>query len=90
MSKKKARLPKDGTRTAAFESLEIELKTACKIIRDDCSRALGIIEKLDWTDADGKLMQRLDAIGGRLKFFMRAGKRYVAALSSVQQLAATM
>lgn len=66
-----------------------ELRAAAKAIRDDAARVLGIANQMDEKDPDGKLAHRLQVVGGRLKSFTRAGKRYVVVLSLIEQVSAT-
>lgn len=67
-----------------------EAREACKAIRDDAARTLGILDRMEPGDPDGKLSERMHAVGGRVRRFVRDGSRYATALQWVQRLAATM
>lgn len=84
---KKTRPTPDGKPKLA--DLAAELTAAAKAIRDDCNRVIGTAAKLAGPDTDGKHGHRLQLIGGRVKMFMRQGKRYLAILVAAQQQAAT-
>lgn len=64
-----------------------ELVDSATAIRNDCARVLGIAKRLKETDRDGQHLHRLTVIGGRSRSFVRAARRYLAAVAVCKEAA---